>query len=336
MCKIFAMTNMENVEVNSKFLNIVREEVTKYTDKDGFGYAVLGQDGSLGGERTIRPGVFRPLEENYDEKQVLKLPIVLRAKNKFGKINLKKPKSFIAHGRFSTNQVNLENTHPFTNGEVALIHNGVVNDESDKIKNLVTSCDTELLLRYWEMGGIKEIEENISGYYAIALLDKTGLLHIARDNRAMLHISWCRTVGSFIIATTPDIIKAVAKRMKWKIEQPEEILDNTYAVFDGNEILVNNRIKPPKAPKYMDNLTKKSLGWADSDEEYFDITKYNDVAPEEEVPPSYRELTEQEDEAYYSRYLEGEGYDPRHEEDEDCRDSISGAETYAMLQRKIG
>lgn len=351
MCKIFAMTNMEKVVLSKKFINIVKNEVCKKSDDDGFGYAVLGQDGKLGGERSIRPKSFKPLSGAPDDKIVYSLPITLKSANMFGQIDLLNPKSFIAHGRLSTNTVSLENTHPFTNGEVALIHNGVVYDELDEVKeSLTTNCDTEILLRYWEKGGMKAIEESVSGYYAMAVLDKSGKLHIARDDRAMLYISYCRTVHSFIIATTPDIIKGVAKNMKWSIEQPEELIENFYAVFDGNEIVKQEKIDPwGMVRAYGKSAGARALGWENEDYGYSrHYSGYGDYgsatsnrgylpdAPEDEPAPSYKELIKQDD------YLHG-----RHDEvqttttddasdeyrDEEPKDLVDELEGCTILKR---
>jgi predicted glutamine amidotransferase len=244
MCKVFAMTNTKQFKVNRKFIQTVRNEVCRHADQDGFGYAVLSTKGDIGGERTIRPLNFLPLIDPQAPKVAGNLPIALKANNGFGMIDLANAKAFIGHGRLATNAICLENTHPFTNGEVALIHNGVVNDPTSTLKNLTSTCDTEILLRYWEKGGVEEIEKMVSGYYAVAILDKEGMLHIMRDDRADLFISWCKTVDSFIIATTADIIKNVAKEMKWKIEHPEEILEKTYTVFSSNDIVKHLSIIP--------------------------------------------------------------------------------------------
>jgi predicted glutamine amidotransferase len=244
MCKVFAMTNTTQFKVGSKFVSIVRNEVCRHADQDGFGYAILSKNGDIGGERTIRPLNFRPLIDPASPDTTKKLPIVLDANNMFGKIDTTNAKSFIGHGRLSTNTISLPNTHPFTNGEVALIHNGMVKDPTNNLKNLTSTCDSEILLRYWEKGGMDAIEKMVTGYYAVAILDKSGKLHIIRDDRADLFISYNRTVDSFMIATTAEIIRNVAKEMKWKIEHPEEILEKTYTVFDSNAILKHVSISP--------------------------------------------------------------------------------------------
>lgn len=246
MCKVFAMSNMKKVQITKKFLNAVKTEVTRTGDKHGFGYAVLGEDGSIGGERTMRPMNWQPLQGNPMATKTHSLPIVLRTRDQFGKVNFDAPKSFIGHGRYSTNDVALQNTHPFYNGDVALIHNGVVRDPDGIIPatDLKTTNDTEIILRCWEKGGMPMVESTVTGYYALALLDKAGLLHIVRDDTAPLFIAYSRTVDSYIFATTEDIIRSVSKKMQWVIETPEELLENIHVILDRNEIMTQKDISP--------------------------------------------------------------------------------------------
>lgn len=242
MCKIFAMTNMDKVTINEKFLKTVQRAVCR-TDNSGFGYATLTQHGQLWGERTINPSSFQ-MRINKPDTVTEKLPIISKQCDKFGSHTEKGNIAFIGHGRLSTNSVSLPNTHPFVGDGVALIHNGVVQDGGDKKVDCVTDNDTEILFRYWLRGGMPEVEANVTGYYALAILDKHGKMHIVRDDRASLYISYCRTVHSYIIATKPDIITEVAKKMKWTVDQPEAITPNTYTVFKGNNILSHTDIKP--------------------------------------------------------------------------------------------
>lgn len=294
MCKVFAMTNMSKVKITKKFLSAVKNEVCRTGDKHGFGYAVLNEDGSIGGERTMRPLDWQPLQGSPSKSRTGSLPIILQTRDEFGKTEFD-AKSFVGHGRYSTNEVSLENTHPFYNGELALIHNGVVRDPDMVIdqSELQTSNDTEILLRCWEKGGMKKIESTVTGYYALAILDKSGLLHIIRDDQAMLYIAYNKTVDSFMIATTAEIIKAVAKKMQWAIEMPEELLANIHVIFDRNEILSQADIEPRvEVGRTMSRTELTALGRAGfndlcetSEGGVFDATIASMIEQDE---PSYR------------------------------------------------
>lgn len=249
MCKIFAMTDASNVQITPKLIRSVRDAVCAGADRDGFGYSVLSKDGKLGGERTIEPMTFNPGNIPTKESVTDKLAIVRSTRSHFGSVTPSGNKSFMAHARLSTNSVSLSNTHPFYNGKVSMIHNGVVYDSTGGVKDkLTTDCDSEILLRYWEKGGMEAIEENVSGYYGIVLQDYRGTMHVIRDSRARFYIAWCRSIRSFLIATTEDILKSVAKSMKWKIEQPELITEDIHAVFQGNDIVMQRDIQPCAIP----------------------------------------------------------------------------------------
>jgi predicted glutamine amidotransferase len=281
MCKIFAMSDMSKVPVTPKLLRSIRNAVCALSDKDGFGYATLNLDHTIGGERTMRPMMFNPLIDNA-ENPVLKLPIVLKTSDRFGQVETRS-KALIAHGRFSTNEKLLANTHPFTSPKTALIHNGVVYDETGFVDDeLKTCCDTEILLKYWERGGMEAIEQNVTGYYALAILDREGKLHIVRDSRAMLYMAWNRTVGSFMFATTIDILKSVCKAMKWKMDEAQELLPNHYVVMQGNEIVSHREIKPLVSSYTAGLDSKASLAFGAGDYQASDFNL-------PDVEPSYRE-----------------------------------------------
>jgi predicted glutamine amidotransferase len=252
---------MKKVKVNRFLISSINEELCK-TDDDGFGYAILSEDGKIGGERTLKPEKFIPLE-NTETKRTYSLPIVTKVKNTFGTIDRKNPKSMIAHGRWSTNTVNLENTHPFVNDTTALIHNGVVQNSGTTKLDLKTDCDTEILLRFWEQGGMVDVEKNVSGYYAMAVLETNGKLHIVKDSRADLHYTYSRSIDSFIFATTATIIENICKKMKWKFEEIEKVDDNIHAVFNGNEMVIYESIKPIGSTySYMSDREKRALGYS--------------------------------------------------------------------------
>ena len=284
MCKIFAMTNVSRVKITTDLINVVRDALCKHNDRDGFGYAINTVGGNLWGEKTTAPFQFEPL--NYRQSSVTQnLPIVEIENQSFGEIS-EDNQSFIAHGRMSTNVINIGTTHPFLSDNVALIHNGVVSDPWKEAGRLTTGCDTEILLNLWERNGMDCIEENAAGYYALAILDKLGQLHIARDDRANLFIAWSETVNSYLIATTVEILQSIADRMQWIIEVPEKIVDNVYAVFKGNEVISYKEISPVGFDTGVnEDLVSRALGYGDSVTEIeTEVSELND-----DDCPSYHE-----------------------------------------------
>jgi predicted glutamine amidotransferase len=276
MCKLFAMTNVSDIKISEKLLYTIRNAVCKHNDKDGFGYVVNTIDGQIWGQKVVNPFKFRPLDTGKTTTQ--RLPIVsVTSQESFGPVSHKDNVSLMAHGRMSTNTININNTHPFLNDDVALCHNGVVSDPYKTVDKatLKTDCDTELLLRMWETGGVNDIQDNASGYYAVIVLDKLSQLHLIRDDRATLFIAWSDTAKSFLIATTVEIIEDIAKTMGWTIEAPESVLDNVYAVFSGNSVTYTGAIEPlgylsePSAKGSTDNyLYRDYQDFRDEREKY--------------------------------------------------------------------
>jgi len=281
MCKILALSNLDKVKVTPKLIEAMRDLVCKTSDKDGFGFAVSSHQGNLWGDKTTTPKTYSPYHKY--ELTISKLNLTINSRLKFG-IPGNKNHALIAHGRYSTNTISIENTHPYVSKEYALVHNGVVSDVNNRVEHLCeTDNDTEVLLHLWEKNQIEAIAKNASGYYALAILDRQGQLHVIRDSIAMLYLSYSRTIDSFIVATTEDILNSLSKEMRWSITKPELIKDNSYIVFKGNEVVYNTQFTPINQ-KYA-TFDSKVLGYTyneildnetklDSSEDLLDCVSY--------------------------------------------------------------
>ena len=271
MCKIFTMTNASLVNDINGLLALARDALCAANDRDGFGYSISGK-GHLFTEKTVNPFDLVP-GTNQSRSKTNRLPIVYQNTVQSG-LMPKKPQYLIAHGRMSTNTVSLDNTHPFVSddNQISLIHNGVVNDEGNiKVR---TDCDSEIMLRYFEAGGIPAIEQNVTGYYALAIIDQTtGILHIVRDDRATLYIAWSDTVQSYLIATTKEIILRIAKGQGWVIEAPELIVSNTHTQFTGNSVVWESIT--PRICEALDS--KASLAFGERADPYSDFGDIGDI-----------------------------------------------------------
>jgi predicted glutamine amidotransferase len=304
MCKVFALTNSTKVKVDSKFIGSVRDAVCKTNDKDGFGYASISENG-LTGERTTNPFEWLPMSQKTAKLSIVANPSC----NSFGDLTgLGKSKAFIGHGRFSTNSKRLENTHPFINESVALIHNGVVSQVGPALKDLKTDCDTEILFKHWIDSEMHAIEDQVTGYYAMAILDsESGYLHIVRDSQAQLYIAWSPTIDSFVIATTAEIIGMIAYANRWAIEAPERIGDNQHIIFSGNEIVSQKPITPLGRlnSQFDTRLTSKALGLVpDRYEGYNDSDIYSDPYSDDYLDELEEERYTTEEEKLDREYLE--------------------------------
>jgi hypothetical protein len=236
MCKVLMFTNGFQITKLKKLVNAVMPIITE-RDRDGFGWAAQGAKGVFGERMTEYTNGYR-LDSN---SLAVKLP-VKETYNSFG-TRSKLVGGLLFHGRVSTNQKTLQNTHPIQRNGWTLIHNGVVTNQGPEYKQNTTN-DTEHVVHYLSTTGISGIEKNLTGYYAVGALDPKGLLHVFRDSIAPLYTAWIPDVATYAIATTAALIDDVCAEMEWTPGPIEPLVDNIYFVFKGNDVVEQRTIAP--------------------------------------------------------------------------------------------
>ena len=257
MCKIFVMTNVSkltNKQIES-IVNVVHGKMS--SEKHGFGFLYSTKNGFFGRKFTnpndfkVNPSSFGPLARQF---------LSMGQEETLGFLDSAPLGGLIVHGRTSTNDHTLVNTHPLTNEDFALIHNGIVENVGKEIKRKSTN-DTEFILEHYFQGGIKQVSESIEGYYACAAINlKNKNTIIFRDSTARLFFAWSESLKSYIFATTEEIIKAVLKTLKLKAEI-SECAKNFHAIFDvnGKEIEFSNFMPRERSFGVID---RSSLGYS--------------------------------------------------------------------------
>lgn len=261
MCKVMAFSNATKLVFTEGLLQDIQESMNE-TDNDGFGYAVLGHDSELWGERTLK----KTIQSSFARKELThKIPHKKKS-NKFGKMSTKH-KAAIFHARMSTNVKTLEATHPYVDKGIAMIHNGVVSDTNTEPLKLTTGNDTEIIFKYWLRDKLESVQKYVSGYYALAVLDSnTGHLHIVKDSRAALFASFIKELDSYIFCTRESIIKDICERRKWTHGVIEELQDDIHITLDKNNVMSTAEIKPLGYTTAIDSrLVKQSLGYSASE-----------------------------------------------------------------------
>lgn len=299
MCKLFIMTNTSKIKNIVTASKTIYEHITKH-ERDGFGYMVVGDKGTFG-ERSIQDDFESRL---FTKKALINLPIVEQTTNTFGIVS-KPVGAGVWHGRTSTNDLNLLNTHPIKVEGWYLSHNGVVSNKGPAHK-MNTTNDTEHLAYYMANGGIKAVEANLSGYYAFGAIDPKGRLHITRDNNATLFIGYSEVLESYMIATTIDLLESIAKDMKAKLSLVEKMADNIYSLWNGNNIVSFQEIEPIGIQRYEAQYTSKSLSYLGESSRTPYKSDFNEYGPE----PTYREASFEPNELdlvdeSYCIYLDG-------------------------------
>lgn len=269
MCKVLMLTDMSKVKEVSKLVNLVNKVLN---EPDGFGYAIQGESGLFGEKTTdtkdFKYSMFRKyLDHNFLDASY----------SRFGKYS-RPIGSGLFHGRTSTNDLNITNTHPIQKHDWTLIHNGVVTDHGPKY-SMVTSNDTEHVLERLATGGIDSVATHLTGYYAIGAFDPIGQLHVFRDDRAPLYFAEVTTINSFIIATTKTSIERVCKEMKWSVSLISKVKDNTYIVFNRNKIISHSGFTPRGATlaenRYADLSLRESIRGARHNIQDYSIQDFN-------------------------------------------------------------
>lgn len=254
MCKLFILTNSTRIEKKSQITDLVETTLAHITgyDRDGFGYAIMGEKGVFGerynGLDDITLSTLKrrsPMPEKYAD-----LFRKLTNCERFGEYS--KPQgSILIHARASTNSVCLENAHPHWNDQYTLIHNGVVNNEGKTYEMKSKSCDSEHLLHHLTNGGLPAMVTNITGYYAVGVINnKSGELLIVKDDVAKLYGTYIPKLDTLAFATSREHIESVCRDMGWTITDVWPVEDNTALKFSRLGAFIGKEKITPKKKTY--------------------------------------------------------------------------------------
>jgi predicted glutamine amidotransferase len=254
MCKIIAFTDTKKLNLK-KHVNNIGNLLLKL-EKDGFGYAVKGKQGVFG-EKCIA----NHFKSRLNVKNAVNLPVVKNHYGRFGVFSeLNGPGIF--HGRTSTNMPGLKNTHPMQRPDETgfwhLIHNGVVTDHGEQYSKLTDNDSEDVLFRL--MAGIDQVERHLTGYYAFAAIDPYGQLRVCRDKTAPLFMAWSETYETYIIATTSGLINKLNKMLDAKIGPIDEIENDVYMIFQGNDLIHHQFIQSRGWSRNEASHSEASLG----------------------------------------------------------------------------
>lgn len=249
------------------------------TEKDGFGWAAWTGT-SIAYEKYSSPYFFagpyaleaaiKPLTNS--ERELMWIPPFHCSYKPDALGFAPLPKGpLIVHGRTATNDVNINNTHPFVGGNCALIHNGVV-DHVGPGHPRKSTCDSEFLLNeFIYENGPRSFHKHITGYYAVLAIDTQGRLHVVRDNMAQLWAARVKGTHNWLFCTTPSILKAAAESVDISISTPFPVTPHTYGIFGATGLLSVETIEPCAEAKVDERLLAKSIGAAAQQQQEDDV-----------------------------------------------------------------
>jgi hypothetical protein len=286
------------------------------SQKDGLGIAYVGSDGNIHRRRWASSDDFKGLITDD-----LRGPFCEITSEPPIPANIPATGFVLLHGRTATCDKGLANSHPHiiigpSGTEYALIHNGQV-QASDKDKkelgDLLSSCDSELILAAFASGGMEKVSNIITGYYAFGIIVKNTIgekfLHVVKDDRAQLHVGEIPD-KTYVFATTPELLGIAGVKVSARVQSL------THLIFSGDgELFDMNTIPKPKAyvysyqPTYCSSSTK---GYTYEKEPA--PTRGNQSTLQLALPapstPRVKESDEFRYESYWERYCAEHGLDP--------------------------
>lgn len=204
MCKLFIAVGTLTREQTLAALAEVNELFVK-SEKDGFGFLAAARDGKVATGHYLNPNAYCGFKSAA-------LPgFIAGPQAEVG--HLASVDVLVAHGRTSTNLVNLANVHPFHYNGFDLAHNGVVHWTGEASAEPKPVCDTEKYLHWLVKSKLdwQGASKLWSGSAALALYERaTRTLTVARDVSS-LYIARRAARAGWIMATSAAQLTRVCK-----------------------------------------------------------------------------------------------------------------------------
>jgi predicted glutamine amidotransferase len=257
MCKVIGFTNFKNVREKLGTIEYLSQLLLE-TEKDGFGYAIWDNNSKkVFGERTTERTFSSATRKAKSDVELDFCEESSAVQNSFGEFDLSNTGAAIFHGRISTNNKNLLNTHPMAKDGWALIHNGVVTDHGDKYETVTTNDSEHVLTRYVD----GTFEKALTGYYAFLAIDKQGDMHVVKDKIANLYSSWIESLDTYIFSTNEANIQKICKALKVDYSTILKYKDDQLAVFTGNKVIAKRKIESRGYSYQESKWSQRSLGY---------------------------------------------------------------------------
>lgn len=267
MCKVLIVPGIKKNKIS--LVKQLAEEMTKEfakTEEDGVGYAAITANGQIYGEKWLNPAdAFvvksqpKPPEPTAGELFITEnLGALVKPDKKidyeiiydrFGvpitQKTIDNTVAFMLHARKKTYGArSIDNTHPFviTNdkyvNDIALIHNGSINNHYNLTKKLST-CDSEVILHEYLKLGMTEYPEamttladTLRGQYAVgvfgSMVDKDGELIPYVDifkSSKYLTVAYIKELETVVFATYKHDLVTACETLNWTIEYSGEVQD---------------------------------------------------------------------------------------------------------------
>lgn len=240
MCKIMVLKGIQNSAMALEFMKAVAPTMS-IANTDGIGYSAINSKNKLFSEKWHNNKYFLDTDYVLDQKTLDELKIALEPfgtripkinmpelnYKSYGDVTREDLRTVTMHTRFATCGKTFENTHPFIDHEMSLIHNGVISNHYVLGLNKVSTCDSENALQLYKNQDLnlqsntenfQAFVDRLRGYWAFAFLAKDGdgnyMLDVVREG-ASLHWTLVPEMGEdcVVFATTTEIIETGLKEI---------------------------------------------------------------------------------------------------------------------------
>lgn len=269
MCKILVIPGVkpDKQKAVEKFIMGMTAPMTQTPDNDGFGYAEIYSNGSIAGEKWLKPDDAwkkRLTTPSKPKKRLMDMfgdaleDLNSASENSYHEFG-KRPKgevpvAYIVHSRNKTQgEININNTHPFYEFELegapktALIHNGTIKNHEKLATKKYSTCDSEVILHEWlklkmydDIGGMPELAKTLIGEYAVGILttakDANGTEYPALDlfkSNKDLYCAFIKELDTYVFCTSKYTLETGAKNAEMTISELFEFKNGFYFRIDA-------------------------------------------------------------------------------------------------------
>lgn len=266
MCKVMIMTGIQDSPLALDFMRSVADNMS-LGNTDGIGYSAINSQNKLFMEKWHNNKHFMNTTDVIDEatvealkpfeNRIGKLPINYTS---YGEVTRDDLRTVTMHTRYATCGKTFENTHPFIENDISLIHNGVISNAFSLNLNKNSTCDSENALQLYNNMQVnynsgaeyfQSFLDKLKGGWAFGILAKnaegTYMLDVVREG-SRLYFSKIPEIGDncVVFATTSEIIELGCKSLGFPAREKIYLLtESNYHRFNAltGEVLSTTQLE---------------------------------------------------------------------------------------------
>lgn len=128
--------------------------------------------------------------------------------------------AWVGHNRFATQgAINEDNAHPFAHGDIVLVHNGTLNDESYLPRSFATDSEG-IAYALSQAKDAKDVLESLDGAFTLVWADLgKRTLNLARNNKRPMYLAKNKHRGSYYFASEKLMLEWILHRNNITVDE---------------------------------------------------------------------------------------------------------------------